>query len=403
MNKSSFFSGQPLFGQILKLIPRQLINSLVRQNNSDHYYKKFKSYEHFVTMLYCCMHDCTSLRELVTGMQAHYNKLPHLDVHCIPRRSTLADANKRRDAVFFEALYYKLYQHFYGVLPDSLKGKKIEERLFIMDSTTISLFSDIMRGAGTYGSDGKKKGGAKAHVLLGMLHYVPHLIYISPSSHNDRTFMSHIDLPRGAILVFDRGYYKFSQWNQWTKQAITWVTRISEKHHYTVTTERPLRDAELKKGVLKDQEILLGKGTMKKTQIIRARLVSYKDQSSGEIYEFVTNNMRFNASTIAAFYKKRWAIETFFKQFKQNNPVKYFLGDNENAIKIQLWVSFIKELLVKVVRDRTKRRWSHANLSCMMRHHLMNYINLFAFLNDPDRALIRHIKSNNNLPDLFSP
>jgi hypothetical protein len=73
--------------------------------------------------------------------------LPHLDVHCIPRRSTLADANKRRDAVFFEALYYKLYQHFYGVLPDSLKGKKIEERLFIMDSTTISLFSDIMRGA----------------------------------------------------------------------------------------------------------------------------------------------------------------------------------------------------------------------------------------------------------------
>jgi hypothetical protein len=402
MNKSSFFSGQPLLAQILKLIPRYLINEVIRQFDADRYYKKFKSYDHLVAMLYCCMHDCTSLRELVTGMQAHYNKLAHLDVNCIPRRSTLADANKHRDAMFFESLYRKFYQHFYGVLPDSLTNKGVQERIFLMDSTTISLFSDILRGAGMYGFNGKKKGGAKAHVLLNIHRFVPELIYITDAKENDRIFMSHIDLPPGAILVFDRGYQKFSQWDEWTQQGLTWITRIKENQYYQVHAERPVKNSEKQKGVLRDQEILLGRGTKNTTKIIRARLVTYLDRKTSEIYEFVTNNMRFNASTIAAFYKQRWQIETFFKQYKQNNPVKYFLGDSENAIKIQLWVAFIKELLIKVVKDRVKRKWSHANLSCMIRHHLMNYINLFAFLNDPDRAIIKHLKYAIKPPDLFS-
>jgi hypothetical protein len=102
-----------------------------------------------------------------------------------------------------------------------------------------------------------------------------------------------------------------------------------------------------------------------------------------QTFQFLTNNFRFNASTIAAIYKDRWQIETFFKRFKQTSPVKYFLGDNENAIKIQLWCSFIKDLLIKVVKDRLSRRWSFSNISSMIRHHLMNYIDLFKFLNNP--------------------
>ncbi|MDE3249477.1 MAG: IS4 family transposase [Bacteroidota bacterium] len=401
MNKSSFFSGQPLLGQILKLIPEHIFRQVVKEHDSDRYYKKFRTYEHFVTMLYSCMHDCTSLRELVTGMQAHYNKLGHLDVACVPRRSTLSDANNSRDARFFESLFFKLHQYLFGVLPDSLKGKSPAERIFLMDSTTISLFSDIMRGAGMYGADGRKKGGAKAHVLLKMNNLMPEIVFITDAKENDRIFMNHIDLPKGAILVFDRGYETFSQWDEWTQKGITWVTMLKAKNFYNVLADRPVKESEEQKGVLSDSEIMLGRGTKNTTKIIRARLVTYVDFKTGDVFEFLTNNFRFSPSTIAAFYKKRWAIESFFKQYKQNNPVKYFLGDSINAIKIQLWVAFIKELLVRYIKDQLKRKWSYANLSSMIRHHLMNYINLFAFLNDPDRTLIKLLEPNKTQLYLF--
>jgi hypothetical protein len=392
MNKSKHFSGQPVMSQIIKLIPRQMINYLVRRHNCDYYYKRFRTYDHLVTMLYCCMHDCTSLREVTTGLQAHYNKFGHLNLKCIPRRSTLSDSNKRRNPEFFEDLYNNLYQLYYGSLPDSLAGKRKEQRLFIMDSTTISLYADILKGAGCYAANGKKKGGAKAHVLLNAENNLPQLINLSAGSRNDRIFMDRIQLPKGAILVFDRGYHKFSQWDDWNKQGISWVTRLINNEVFEVLNNRQVSDTQKQKGVLDDQIILLGRGTNASTKRIQVRLITYQDNERPEPFLFLTNNLRFNASTIASLYKQRWQIEIFFKRFKQNNPVKYFLGDNENAIKIQLWTAFIKDLLIKIIKDKVRRKWSYANLSSMVRHHLMNYINIFKFLNDPDKAFIKIIK-----------
>lgn len=392
MNKSTHFSGQPVLSQIIRLIPRQMINSLVRRHNCDYYYKRFKTYDHLVTMLYCCMHDCTSLREVATGLQAHYNKFGHLNLKCIPRRSTLADSNKNRNPQFFEDLYNNLYQFYYGSLPDSLAGKRKEQRLFIIDSTTISLYSDILKGAGCYAANGKKKGGAKAHVLLNAENNLPQLINLSAGSRNDRIFMNRIQLPKSSILVFDRGYHKFSQWDDWNKQGISWVTRLINNEVFEVLNNRQVSDTQKQKGILNDQVILLGRGTNASTKRIQVRLITYQDKDRPEPFLFLTNNLRFNASTIALLYKQRWQIEIFFKRFKQNNPVKYFLGDNENAIKIQLWTAFIKDLLIKIIKDKVRRKWSYANLNSMIRHHLMNYINVFKFLNDPDKALIKIIK-----------
>ena len=392
MNKSKHFSGQPVMSQIIKLIPRQMINYLVRRHNCDYYYKRFRTYDHLVTMLYCCMHDCTSLREVTTGLQAHYNKFGHLNLKCIPRRSTLSDSNKRRNPEFFEDLYNNLYQLYYGSLPDSLAGKRKEQRLFIMDSTTISLYADILKGAGCYAANGKKKGGAKAHVLLNAENNLPQLINLSAGSRNDRIFMDRIQLPKGAILVFDRGYHKFSQWDDWNKQGISWVTRLINNEVFEVLNNRQVSDTQKQKGVLDDEVILLCRGTNASTKRIQVRLITYQDNERPEPFLFLTNNLRFNASTIASLYKQRWQIEIFFKRFKQNNPVKYFLGDNENAIKIQLWTAFIKDLLIKIIKDKVRRKWSYANLSSMVRHHLMNYINIFKFLNDPDKAFIKIIK-----------
>ena len=102
-------------------------------------------------------------------------------------------------------------------------------------------------------------------------------------------------------------------------------------------------------------------------------------------FEFLTNNFLLPAEIIADLYKKRWLIEILFKRIKQNFPLKYFLGDNENAIKIQIWCAFIADLLIKIVQAQLKRKWAFSNLSSIIRLHLMSYISLFEFLNNPEK------------------
>ena len=385
MNKSTFFSGQPILSQLIKLIPDPLIGQLCRRHDSDHYYKTFKTRDHLISMLYACFHNCMSLREVITGLEASYNKFSHLKLQSIPRRSTLADANAGRQGKFFEDLYQELYRIYYSSLPDSRKAKSVESRLFIMDSTTVTLFSDIMKGAGTCKADGRKKGGVKAHVVLNAKDDVPRLVYITQGSSNDRVFMKHVQLTHGDILAFDKGYRNFTQWQQWTVQGINWVTRPIGDEVYKVLNDKVISLEEQQKGVCQDQIIHMGRPSNRPTMKIKVRLVSYYVASQKKIYHFLTNNFRFKASTIASIYESRWQIETFFKRFKQTNPVKYFLGDNENAIRIQLWCAFIKDLLIKVVKDQVHRKWSFSNITSMIRHHLMNYLDLFAFLNHPDK------------------
>jgi len=401
MPKATFFTGQPVFSQLLNLIPQHLIADAASQNQSNHYYKKFKAYDHLVTMLYACFHRCTSIREVVTGMQANYSKLAHLGISTFPKRSTFAEANAARGAEFFEQLYHSLYRHYFKVLPDSPKNNNVESRLFLMDSTTITLFTDIMKAAGCPAADGRKKGGAKAHVLLNAQQDIPTLVKLSASARNDRTFMPDIKLPEGSILVFDKGYHHFARWEQWNQQKINWVTRLIDCEAVEVLEDKVVSDEQKAKGVCADQLIILGKGTNKNTLRIKVRLIKYYDAVGQKTFYFLTNNNKFKASTIAGFYRKRWQIELFFKRFKQHNPLKYFLGDNENAVKIQIWCAFIADLLVKIIKDMLKKKWSFANLSALIKHHLMTYLHLIRFLNDPDKISMAE-PQNVSLPSLFA-
>lgn len=401
MNKSTFFSGQPVFSQLIDLIPESLIRQLCRRHDADRYYKYFKSRDHLLVMLYACFHQCTAIREVISGMAASYNKFGHLKLGGIPRRSTLSDANMRRPVAFFEELYHQLYTLYYGRFPDSRSRRSLESRLFIMDSTTVTLFSDVMKGVGSYGTDGRRKGGVKAHVVLNAKDDVPRLIYITEGSRNDRILMNRVRLDKGDILVFDKGYHHFAQWQQWTDQGINWVTRLIDAEVYDILSEKVISDDQQQKGVCQDQKIFLGRGTGPTTEPITVRLVSYYVPRHKKVYHFLTNNFRFKASTVADIYEKRWQIEPFFKRIKQNNPVQYFLGNNENAIRIQLWCAFIKDLLIKILKDQLQRKWSFSNLSSMIRLHLMNYLDLIAFLNNPDKikyALYPSIQHNKQIP-----
>ena len=389
MNKSTFFTGQPIFTQLLNFIPQAKVSKLASELKTDRYYKKFKTYDHLVTMLYTCFHGCKSLREVTTGMQVSFTQLNHLRMQCIPRRSTLSDANKVRKEAFFGKLYHGLYAYYYGNFPDSRKRKSKEERLFIIDSTTINLFSDVMKGMGMKPVSGKCKGGAKAHMLIKADEDVPCFVDLTDGTKNDKVILKNVHLEPGSIVVFDKAYNSYTKMAQWNKEGVTWVTRKRINTSYILQGSNGVSANQEKRGVLADETILMGRPSNKGTAKLVARKITYYHGASKRIFEFITNNMKMSALTIADIYKKRWQIETLFKRIKQSYPLKYFLGDNENAIKIQIWCSLITDLLVKIVQDKIRRkRWSYANLTSMIRLHLMSYVNLFKFLNNPDKALI---------------
>ena len=401
MPKSNFFTGQPIFNQLLSLIPRSMVNELASKHKSDHYYKKFKAYDHLVSMLFSGFHQCSSLRELITGLQANAHRLNHLGILCTPRRSTLADANKHRSAIFFEMLFKKLYSFHFGNLPDSLTSKRLSEKLFIVDSTTITLFSDVFKGAGVYGSNGRKKGGLKAHVLLRAKDQTPCFVHLTAAAQSDRTFMPMMDLPAGSVIVMDRGYVNYKIMLDWSKQHITWVTRLSSWLKWQVIEQCPITDYHQKSGVRRDDIILLGnRGTQKRNPLQKARLVTFYDKASDREFVFLSNNLEYSPLTIAGIYKRRWDIELLFKRIKQNFQLANFLGDNENAIKIQVWCTLIADLLIKVIKDRVEkmnqRKWSFANIASLIRQHLTTYIDLIKFLLNPEKAIIAYVREANN-------
>lgn len=380
MNKSTFFTGQPIFAQLLRFIPREMIRRITAEHNADRYCKRFTTYEHLVTLLYATFNHCNSLREVTTGMLAAEQRLNHLGVRYHPRRSTISDANNRRQADVFGAIYYKLYQKYSGFLSDSRK-KSIASRLYIFDSTTISLFQEILRTSGQ-NPVGKRKGGIKVHTLVRSDQDVPCMIRYSAAAANDSSFLKEVYLPKGSILVFDRGYADYIKLNNFSASGVTWVTRRRSRSAYDVLEE--LDNPYKEKGVIADKRIRLG---YRGSNRVLGRIVQYQSPDSGEVYEFLTNNMKMSAMTIAELYRKRWQIELLFKRMKQNYPLKYFLGDSENAIKLQIWCALIADLILKIIKKGIAAKWSFANLAAMMRLHLMTYIDIRGFLRSPEKAL----------------
>jgi hypothetical protein len=405
MSKGSFFTGQPIFNQVLNYIPRHIVQQVSRDFGADYYYKSFKTYDHLVTILYSVLNQCNSLREVTTGLLAWEQRIYHLGLSSYPRRSTIADANKKRSAEVFEKIYIKLLDRYKAILPDSRKSSR-KNNLYLFDSTSIALFQEILKGSGLSKGDGRRKGGIKVHTLLNARRDVPEMIHFSAAAANDATFLKHINLPAGSVIVFDKGYRDYSTYNRFTQQSITWVTRHRDSSVYKIKKRCTINEYQGQHGVKSDWHIELGHSHSNKAIKVQARMVSYRDPVTKKCFRFITNNFELAPLTIANYYRRRWQIETFFKRIKQNYPLQYFLGDNENAIQIQIWCVLIADLLLKVIKKGTRSTMAFSNIVGLVRLHMMTYMDLKSFLRSPEKSLlekIRHQRKVIKTPSLFSP
>jgi len=387
MSKSNYFSGKSVFGQLISLIDDKIIKSCVKECDSDRYTKKFKTKDHLISMLFCSFAKCNSLREISGAMLGLSGKTEHFQLNHIPKRSTLSDANKNREVEVFEKIYHKLLQLYGSVLSDSRIKEVIKKQVKIFDSSTISLFKEIMACVGRNPKNGKKKGGIKIHTVINADEIVPSLIWFSPATTHDHRFLEKLKCDDNTIYVFDKGYNDYKAFKHFSEQKTGFVTRIKDNANYEIIEDIEVSE-KIHSGVLEDQIIEIEVNVNKEISKLKLRKVRFYDRENKRAFEFLTNLFEMRADMIAALYKIRWQIELLFKQLKQNFPLKYFLGDNENAIKIQIYCVLIVNLLIAVIKKKLKRSWAFSNLVSFCKIHLFNYINLMKFLENPEKDWI---------------
>lgn len=291
-----------------------------------------------------------SLREITSATMMEWRKLAHLGIKDLPRRSTLSDANAWRPHEIFGKIYHGLYLAYKDKLSsDSRSGKvpKWMKKLQIIDSTTINLFSNLVfKGVGRNPRTGKKKGGMKVHTCIHGNEGVPCDVEFTSAATHDHFMLCPGKLNRGDILAIDKAYIDYAKFDEMTLRGVIYVTKMRQNLTYEVIKSTCYMN---EKGLMqwKEEFVVFRKEvaskneetgeTEKKVIEHHARIVTYIDEKrkgQAKLIRLLTNDLDTEYEEIVAIYKARWAIESLFRQIKQNFPLRYFYGESANAIKI---------------------------------------------------------------------
>lgn len=286
-------------------------------------------------MLFAVIMRFDSLREIEAAMTAEVRKLQHLGLKKVPRRSTLSDANARRSDKFFEEVYLDLYARNKDKLSSDSRRNDGEEwirRLRIIDSTTISLFSNaIFKGVGRHPKTGRKKGGIKVHSVIHANEGVPCDVQFTSAATNDSFMLAPNHYHHDEIIAMDRAYINYRKFEELTGKCVVYVTKMKKNLTYETLVDCMDMNADGKMEY-REQVVVFRKNGIKHI----ARIITYVDIKKNrqpKLISLLTNDFDMSMETIVNIYRRRWQIESLFKQIKQNFPLRYFYGESANAIK----------------------------------------------------------------------
>ena len=370
-----------LFSQILKFIPRSDFEGEVRKLNAERHARGVSCWQQFVSMMFCQLGRAHSLREIEQGLKSCEGKLSHLGIEALAR-SSLSYANAHRPWQLYERMFHLLFQRFQAELAvgggKRKKKFRFKNKLVSLDSSVIDLCLKMYDWAKFRST----KGAIKLHLLLDHDGYLPSFCVITTGKVHDVTVARGLKFMPGTIVVDDRGYNDYALFGRWTDEGVYFVTRLKDNAVYRVVKNLPV--PENKSGcVIKDQIIrFTGQGARDKCPH-ELRLVTFYDEEQQRTFEFLTNNFKLAAATIAATYKDRWAVELFFKALKTNLKIKTFVGTTSNAVKTQVWTALITMLMLRFMQLKSQWGWSLSNLVALLRMNLFTHRDLWAWLNNP--------------------
>lgn len=358
-----------LFSSLLLQLPRHSFETLVKQHGADRYAKKLSTWNQFTALLYAQISGLESLREIESAFSVQNLRTYHLGLPSKICRNTLSNANAKRDWRIYEGMFYKLLARCRDLTP---KHKfNFPNPLYSIDATTVSLCLSVFPWARIK----HKKGAIKMHFQFDHSGDIPCFMVMTNGEANDVvSARAHIRLIRDSIYCFDRGYTDSKWFRRISDAGAYFVTRLRERVNYRIVGQHVSWKGPAK-GVVSDDVIELC-GKMKEAYPRWVRLIRYYDKEHDKTFEFITNQLKLPARTIADIYKSRWQIEAFFRWVKQNLKIKTFLGTSENAVLTQIWSAMCYYLLLAYIKYQSRYAHSLYYLHQLIKAGLMERLSL---------------------------
>lgn len=338
--------GKYVFSQIMDIVSSTSFQTIVNRHSGDYRVRDFTCWKQFLCMAFGQLTHRESISDTMICLKANASKMYHLGIGNVVSVSTITRANETRSFQIYQDLAMllikeakRLYRNDDG-LEVHLKGN-----VFAIDATTIDLCLSTFYWA-TFRST---KAGIKLHTQIDLKTNIPEFILFSNASVHDVNALDFIRFEANSFYVMDRGYIDYKRLYRLHLCEAFYVTRAKDNMNYRRLYSRPV---DKSKGVIYDQTIMLNNYYANKDYPEKIRRIKFKDQESGKILIFLTNNFILSATDIAQLYKHRWQIELFFKWIKQHLKIKSFWGQSENAVKTQVWIAVSIYVLVAIAKKR---------------------------------------------------
>lgn len=333
-----------VLSQMLKMIPRHEFEKLANTVDGKVRSTALSRWSQFVALTVGQLNGRQSLRDIESCLSAQQHLNYHLGVKPVSK-SALARANEQRDAEFythlFEVLYRRCTQHTPG------HGFRFKSKLFSLDGSLLDASMKLFPWA----DYNRKKSAFKLHVGLDHEGLIPCFARVTEGRISENEQARMFDVPKGSVLVFDKGYNNYRWHKALTDKGIYWVTRIRGNAKYKVLERRKHTNNP---AVTSDQVIKYSSKQRDGDKLYPIRRIGYRDPETGQRYVFITNHFDWSAQTIADIYKQRWQVELFFKWIKQNLKIKTFLGNSKNAVLTQVLAALCVYLLIAFMKFQSK-------------------------------------------------
>jgi hypothetical protein len=337
--------GRTVFSQLVELLPRRAFDSAVERHGGARHVREFSCMDQLLVMVFAQITGRASLRETVACLRAIGPRRYHCGIRGRVSRSTLAEANQRRDYRIFMDTALVMATAARLELPVDADLRRLNAEAFAIDSTTIDLCLKLFPWAHFR----RRKGGIKAHTLFDLRTQIPVMIHVSHAKTHDLWMLDQIAPLAGAFYILDRGYVDFLRLHRLHTAGAFFVTRAKRRMDFRVIERSAVTPGS---PVRSDRRIRLRGPLSRQLYSDTLRLVGYVDPETQKRFLFLTNNFALDAATIALLYRKRWRIELFFKWVKQHLHVKAFFGTTPNAVKTQLWIAVIVYVLTVKLKHR---------------------------------------------------
>jgi len=338
-------SGKTVFAQLLQHLPRYEFNQCVHRYHGNHKVRSFSCLDQFLCMAFAQLTYRESLRDIITCLNSHREKLFHMGFRGKLAKSTLADANELRDFRIYQDFGYLLIDIASKLYRNEEFGLDLKLSVYALDSTVI----DLCLSTFPWATFRKKKAAVKIHTLLNVTTSIPTFIFVTPASVHDVNAMDAVPIEEDSVYTMDRAYLDFERLYQINQLSAFFVIRSKSN-----TRLRRIHSASVDKtiGVQADQTVILVGYKSRLAYPDAFRRIRYHDAKRNKRLVFLTNNFIIPAKTVADIYRSRWQVELFFKWIKQHLRIKSFFGTSPNAVKTQIWIAVSVYLLVAIVKKR---------------------------------------------------